>query len=95
MSFKDENSRESCKQYHLPTVEIKNHNVMSYGRNFFDQTMKNDLRTYNNIRQIVTGQGDNDTTGCLLDYPYLKKHYKSIAIDLSKQQKLDTDPKAI
>ena len=68
---------------------------MSYGRNVFDQTMKNDLRTYNNIRQIVTGQGDNDTTGCLLDYPYLKTHYKSIAIDLSTQQKLDTDPEAM
>ena len=41
------------------------------------------------------GQGDNYTTGCLLDYPYFKKYYKLIVIDLSKQQKLDTDSKAI
>ena len=65
------------------------------GRNLFDQTIKNDLKTYDNIRKIATGQGDDYTTGCLLDYPYFKKYYKLIAIDLSKQQKLDADPKAI
>ena len=65
------------------------------GRNVFDQPIKNDLRTYDNTRKIATGQGDDYTTGCLLDYPYFKKFYKLIAIDLSKQQKLDADPKAI
>ena len=65
------------------------------GRNFFDQPIITDLRTYGNIRKIATGHGDDYTTGCLLDYPYFKKYYKLIAIDLSKQQKLDTDPKAI
>ena len=64
-------------------------------RNFFDQPIKNDLKTYNKIRKIAMGQGDDYTTGCLLDYPYFKKYYKLIAIDLSKQQKLDADPKAI
>ena len=65
------------------------------GRNLFDQPIKNDLKTYDNIRKIATGQGDDYTTGCLLDYPYFKKYYKLIAIDLSKQQKLDADPKVI
>ena len=65
------------------------------GKNFFDQPIKNDLKTYDNIRKIETGQGDDYTTECLLDYPYLKKYCKLIAIDLSKQQKLDADPKAI
>ena len=65
------------------------------GRNFFDQPIKNDLKTYDNIRKIATGQGDDYTTGCLLDYLYFKKYCKLIAIDLSKQQKLDADPKAI
>ena len=64
-------------------------------RNFFDETVKNNLRTYDNIRKIATGQGDDSATGCLLDYAYLKEYYKLIAIDLSKQQKLDADPKAI
>ena len=43
------------------------------------------------MRKIATGHCDDCTTGFLLDYPYFKKYYKSIAIDLSKQQKLDAD----
>ena len=43
------------------------------GRSFFNQPMKNDLKVYDNIKKIATGQSDNQTTGCLLDYPYLKK----------------------
>ena len=50
---------------------------------------------HDNIRKAVTGQGDDYTVGCLLDYPYFKKYYKLIAIDLGKQQKIDADPKAI
>ena len=72
LSFKDDDGRQSHKQYYLPTVEIKDYNVMIDGRNFFDQPIKNDLKTYNSIRKIVTGQGDDYTTGCLLDYPYSK-----------------------
>ena len=53
------------------------------------------LKTYENIRKIATGQGDDYTTGCLLDYSYFKNHDKMTAIDLSKQQTLDADPRAI
>ena len=53
------------------------------------------MRTYDNIRKIATSQGDDYTTDCLLGYNYFKEHYKVIAIDLSKQQALDDDPKAI
>ena len=63
-------------------------------RNFFDQPINSMNKTYKNIR-IVTGQGDDYTTGCLLDYSYFKENYKMIAIDLSKQQELDADPRAI
>ena len=70
--FKNPNGRESYKQYYLPTVEIKDYNVMIDGRNFFDQSIKNDLKTYNKIREIAAGQGDRYTTGCLLDIPSLK-----------------------
>ena len=65
------------------------------GKSFFGQPVKNDLITYGNTRKISTGQGDDYTTGCLLDYDYFKIYYKMIAIDLSKQQALDADPKAI
>ena len=64
-------------------------------RNFFDRSIKNNLKTYDNIREVATRQSDGYTTGCLLDYPYFKKYYKLIATDLNKQQKLDADPKAI
>ena len=50
---------------------------------------------YDNIRKIATGQRDDYTTGCLLDYLFFKKNYKMIAIDLSKQQALDAGPRAI
>ena len=85
----------SYKQYYLPTAEIKDYNVVKYGRNLFDWSIKIDLKAYDNIGKITTGQGDDYATGCLLDYAYFKKYYKLIAIDLSKQQKLDADPKAI
>ena len=65
------------------------------GQNFFDQPVKSDMRTYDHIRKIATSQGDDYTTGCLLDYPYFKDHYKMIAKDLSKQQALDVDPKTL
>ena len=53
------------------------------GKNFFDQPVKNDKVTYENIRKIATGQGDDYTTGCLLGYIYFKNYYKMIAVDLS------------
>ena len=62
---------------------------------FFDQPVKNNEVTYEDIGKNATGQGDDYTTGCLLDYIYFKKYYKMIAVDLSKQQALDADPKAI
>ena len=65
------------------------------GRNSFDQPVNSMTKTYENIRKIAAGQGDDYTTGCLLDYLYFKNHYKMIAIDLSKQQALDADPRAI
>ena len=69
----------------FPTEEIKDFNVVIDGRNFFDQPVSNNLRTYDNIRKVATGQGDDYKTGCLLNYNYFNKYYKTIAIDLSKQ----------
>ena len=65
------------------------------GKNIFDQPIKIDWKTYVNIRKITTGQGEEYTTVWLLDYPYFKEHYRLIAIDLSKQETIDADPKAI
>ena len=85
LSFKDDDGRESHKQYYLPSVEIKYCNVLIDGRNFLDQPIKDGLKTYDNIKKIAMSQGDDYTTGCLLDYVYFKEYYKLIAKDLSKQ----------
>ena len=73
-------------RYYLPQIEIKDNNVMIDGWNFFNHSVKNNLRTYVNIRKIETGQGDDYTTGYLLDYPCFKIYDKMIAIDLSKNK---------
>ena len=62
------------KQYFFPTVEIKDYYVMIDGRNFFDQPVKNDLRTYDTTWKIAVDQGDDYTTVCPLDYPYFKEN---------------------
>ena len=59
--------------YDLPKVTIKDYNAMIDGKKFFDQSINRELKTYENIRKIATGKGDYDTTGSLLDYPYLKQ----------------------
>ena len=94
LSFENEDDRRSYSNYYLPNVKIKENNVMIDGKNYFDQPINNDFKTYENIRKIATGQEDDYTTTCLLDYPYFKESYKMIAIDLSKQQVLDADPRA-
>ena len=95
LAFENDNQRTSYERYYLPTVEIKDYNIVINGENFFDQPIKNNKVTYENIRKIATGQGDDYATGCLLDYPYFMDTYKMIAVDLSKQQTLDSDPRAI
>ena len=95
LSFENEDDRISHSTFYLPNVEIKDYNIMTDGRNFFDQPINSINNIYENIRKIATGKGDDYTTGCLLDYPYFKENYKMIAIDLSRQNELDADPRAI
>ena len=95
LAFENENGRTSHSTYYLPKVEIKDYNVMIDGRNFFDKPRNRMNKTYENIRKIATGIGDDYTIGFLLDYPYFKESYKMIAIDLSRQNELDADPRAI
>ena len=91
---RNKDDREVHAKY-LPTVEIKGYNVMIDGQNFFNQPVRNNLRTFDNIWKIAIGLGDDYTTGCLIDYNYFNNYYKMMAIDLGKQQALDADPKAI
>ena len=76
-------------------MKIKDDIVMIDGRNFFNQSIQNDFKIYDDVRKIAAGQSDDYRTGCSLDFPYFKKYYNLLAIDLSKQQKLNADLKAI
>ena len=81
----------------LSVLSFENENDRTSHSNYYlpKLSINSELKTYENIRKIATGKGDDYTTGCLLDYSYFKENYKMIAIDLSKQQVLDADPTAI
>ena len=74
---------------------ITNYNVLIDNKNFYGQSINDQIKKYNEIRNISTEKGDDCTTGCLLDYQYIKDHYQLIAVDLSKQKELDADPRVI
>ena len=88
-------SVDSYKKYFLPRVKIENYNIEIDGRNVYDQPINDSIKQYDEIRKISTGQGDDYTTGCLLDFAYFEKNYRLIAADLSKQKALDADSRAI
>ena len=85
-------SRYSFLNYYVPKVKVNDFNVLIDGKSFFDLSVKNDEEAY---EKIIEMSDNNDyTTGNLLDFANYKKHYKLIAIDLSKQTKLK-DPQQI
>ena len=87
--------RDSHRKYFLSKVNITNYNVLINGRNFYDQPINDQMKKYDEIRKIATGKGDDYTTGCLIDYQYFKDHYQLTAVDLSNQNELDTNPRAV
>ena len=95
-SNQDANSKRfKTRRYYLPKEIIDNYNVISNGKNFYDQAIDSDIKRYEEIRKLTTGHGEDYTTGCLLYYDYIKYHYRLIVVDLSRQKELDADPKAI
>ena len=91
----DQVSVESFKKYFLPRVKSESYNIEIDGRNFYDQPINDFIKQYHELRKVSTEQGDDYTTGCLLDYKYLKENYGLITADLSKQKALDADSRAI
>ena len=88
-------TRDGRTRYYLPTIDINKYNVTIDGRNFYDNPIERDIEKYRELKKIMIGKGEYYTTGSLLDYNYFKKHYKLVAVDLSKQKELDADPRAI
>ena len=82
------------EMYYLPKEIFDNYTVLINRKNFYDQPVDSDVKRYGEIRQLRTGQGEDYTTGFLLDYDYIKNHYRLIAVYLSRQKELDADRKA-
>ena len=91
----DQVSIDSYQKYFLPRVKLENCNIKIDGKNFYDLPINDSVKQYDEIRKISTAERDDYTTGCLLDFAYLEKKYRLIAVDLSKQKVLDADSRRI
>ena len=87
LSFENKNDRTSFSKYCVSNVQIKDFNVLIDGKSSFDMPIKNGEETYEQI--IEMGRNNDYRTGNLLDYEYFSRHYKLIAIGLSKQIELE------
>ena len=88
-----QSTRNGQQKYYLPRIDLEKYNVIIDGRNFYDNPIESDIEKYRELKKVMIGKGEDYTTGSLLDYNYLKKHYKLVAVDLSKRKELDADPR--
>ena len=86
---------ESHRRYYLPRIEIKNYNVLIDGRNFMDRNNNGSITRYTELLKFTTGRSEDYSTGCLLDYDWYLKDFNILAIHLSHQSVLNSDPKVI
>ena len=82
-------------KYYLPRIDLEKYNVIIGERNFYDNPIESDIEKYRELKKVMIGKGEDYTTGSLLDFNYFDKHYKLVAVDLSKQKELDAGPRAI
>ena len=85
-------TRNGQQKYYLPRIDLEKYNVIIDGRNFYDNPIESDIEKYRELKKVMVGNGEDYTTGSLLDFDKL---YKLVAVDLSKQKELDADPRAI
>ena len=94
MAYKIVN-KDSQQVYYLPRNDLNKYNFIIDGRNFYDNPIESDIEKYRKLKKVMIGKGKDYTTGSLLDFYYFDKHYKLVAVDLSKQKELDADPRVI
>ena len=88
-------TRNGRRKYYLPRIDLEKCNVIIDGRNLYDNPIESDIEKYRELKKVMIGKGEDYTTGSLLHLNYFDKHYKLVAVDLSKQKELDADPRAI
>ena len=91
----DQPTRNGQRKYYLPRISLNKYNVIIDGRNFYDNPIESDIEKYRELKKVMIGKGEDYTTGSLLDFNCFDKHYKLVAVDLSKQNELDADLRAI
>ena len=79
------------QKFYLPRIDLNKYNVIIDGRNFYDNPIEIDIKKYRELKKVMIRKGEDYTTRSFLDYNYFKKHYKLVAVDLSKQKELDAD----
>ena len=87
-------TRNEQQKYYLSRIDLEKYVIID-GRNFYDNPIESDIGKYRELKKVMIGKGEDYTTGSLLDFNYFDKHYKLVAVDLSKQKELDADPRAI
>ena len=87
-------TRNGQQKYFLPIIDSEKYVIID-GRNFYDNPIESDIEKYRELKKVMIGKGEDYTTESLLDFNYFDKHYKLVAVDLSKQKELDADPRAI
>ena len=98
MAYNGENgqpTRNGQQKCYLPRIDLEKYNVIIDGRHFYDNPIESDIEKYRELKKVMIGKGEDYTTGSLLDFNYFDKHYKLVAVDLTKQKGLDADPRAI
>ena len=98
MAYNSANSRATRngqRKYYLPRIDSNKYNVIIDGRDFYDNPIESNIEKYRELKKVMIGKGEDYTTGSLLDFNYFDKHYKLVAVHLSKQKELDADPRAI
>ena len=88
-------TRNGQRKYYLPRIDLEKYNVIIDARNFYDNPIESDIEKYRELKKLMIRKGEDYTTGSLLDFNYFDKHYKLVAVDLSKQKELDADRRAI
>ena len=76
--------RYKSQRYYLPKGVTKKYNVIIKGRSFYDQPIHSGIKRYKELKKLTTDQDENYTTGCLLDYDFIKNNYRLIAGDLKR-----------
>ena len=77
-------TRNGQRKYYLPSIDLEKYNVIIDGRNFYDNPIESDIEKYRELKKVMIGKGEDNTTRSLFDFNYFDKHCKLVAVDLSK-----------